>query len=189
MMGLFRIVVAVVAPLLLSAPMMPAKAQNLLDGNPLFDYARNGDAGAIDYLIKKGANIGEATPTGETVLHIGAANGHFEVVELALQQGARVDLEDRGGNTALTRATAQGYTAIVERLLEAGANLNHQTGEGMTPVMLAVRLNRLSTLQSLLDRRPDLEVLDYTGRSALDWARDARDRRAENMLRRAGATQ
>ncbi|MEM9681679.1 MAG: ankyrin repeat domain-containing protein [Pseudomonadota bacterium] len=189
MMGLFRIAVAVVAPLLLSAPMMLANAQGLLDQDPLFPFARNGEGAAIDFLLMKGAKIGESTPEGETILHIAAANGHFPIVELALEQGARVDLEDKGGNTALTRATARGYTAIVERLLEAGANLNHQTGEGMTPVMLAVRLNRLSTLQSLLDRRPDLEVLDYTGRSAMDWARDGRDRRAENMLRRAGVTQ
>lgn len=182
-----RIVVAVAACLLVSAWTPPAKAQGLLDENPLFAYARSGDVGAVDYLLKKGAKIGETTPSGETVLHIAAAAGRFGIVELALEQGARADSEDDAGNTPLTRATEGGHTAIVERLIEAGADLNHQTGEGMTPVMLAVRLNRLATLQSLLDRRPDLEVLDYTGRSALDWALDGRDRRAESMLRRAGA--
>ena len=184
-----RRMVAVAACLLLTAWVLPAKAQGLLDENPFFAYARDGDVGAIDYMLKRGAKISESTPKGETILHIAAAGGHFGIVELALEQGARVDLEDDAGNTALTRATEGGHTAIVERLIEAGADLNHQTGEGMTPVMLAVRLNRLSTLQSLLDRRPDLDVLDYTGRSAMDWALNGRDRRAESMLRRAGAAQ
>jgi hypothetical protein len=53
--------------------------------------------------------------------------------------------------------------------------------------MLAVRFNRLGALRALLQRKPDLTLLDYTGRSALGWARDSRDRRAESMLKRAGA--
>jgi hypothetical protein len=39
----------------------------------------------------------------------------------------------------------------------------------------------------LLKHKPDLTLLDYTGRSALGWARAARDRRAQTMLERAGA--
>ncbi len=59
--------------------------------------------------------------------------------------------------------------------------------EGLTPLMLAVRQDRAAVVQLLLRHKPNLTVLDYTGRSALGWARTGRDRRLETMLVRAGA--
>jgi uncharacterized protein len=109
------------------------------------------------------------------------------MVDLALDRGARVDREDNFGKTALCWAAERGQVPVVERLLAAHADVNHQTQEGLTPVMFAVRSNRLAVLRVLLKGKVDLSLLDYTGRSALGWARTARDRRAETMLVRAGA--
>jgi ankyrin repeat protein len=111
------------------------------------------------------------------------------MVELALKSGARVDREDKIGRTALFWAVESGNPEVVDALLEAGADINHQARDGLTPVMAAVRANQLAVLQRLLGNNPDLSVLDYTGRSALNWARNNRDRRAERMLRRAGAAE
>jgi ankyrin repeat protein len=57
----------------------------------------------------------------------------------------------------------------------------------MTPLMLAIKEAHPVVVETLLDRKPDLDVRDYTGRGALGWAREGRDRRIERMLRRAGA--
>ena len=165
----------------------PLSAQGVFDPDPIFDYARNRDIGAVDYFLKKGASIDEANPAGETVLSIAAGNGDLAMVELALANGAQLDREDKFGKTALSWAVERGHIPVVERLLDGGADINRQTKDGLTPVMLAIRSNRLAVLQVLLKRRADLSLLDYTGRGAMGWARDARDRRAETMLRRAGA--
>jgi ankyrin repeat protein len=163
-------------------------AQVLFQEDPIFYYARNGDSGAVDYLVKKGASIDSVDPSGNTVLSIGAGNGDLPMVELALEQGARVDREDKIGRTALFWAVESGSPEVVRVILDAGADINHQTRDGLTPVMAAVRSNKLAVLQLLLRQKPDLTVLDYTGRNALGWAQTNRDKRAAGMLRRAGAT-
>jgi len=160
---------------------------NLFEGDQILAYARNGDVGAVEYFLKKGANIDSANGAGETVLIIGAQNGNFGMVDMALDRGARVDREDRLGKTALSWAAERGDVPVVERLLAARADVNHQSQDGLTPVMFAVRAERLAALRVLLKAKPDLSLLDYTGRSALGWAQGSRDRRAESMLTRAGA--
>lgn len=165
----------------------PLAAQALFESEPIFEYAKNGDVGAVDYLLKKGASVDSADPSGLTILSIAAGNGDGPMVRLALDNGARVDREDKIGRTALFWAIENGNPDVVEQLLNAGADINHQTRDGVTPVMAAVRSNRLAVLQVLLRADPDLSIRDYTGRDALGLARDSRDRRAEGMLRRAGA--
>lgn len=167
----------------------PLAAQLLFEEDPIFYYARNGDSGAVEYLLKKGAAVDSVDSSGSTVLSIGAGNGDLEMVELAVKSGARIDREDKIGRTALFWAVESGNPEVVDALLKAGADIDHQTRDGLTPVMAAVRSNKLAVLQRLLGKKPDLSVLDYTGRSALGWARNSRDRRAEGMLRRAGATE
>jgi uncharacterized protein len=182
-----RIAALAAAVLFLSALAGPVAALGLFESDPIFDYARNGDTGAVEYFLKKGANIDTSNPAGETVLIIGTQIGNLEMVNLALGRGARVDREDKFGKTALCWAAERGEVPIVERLLAAHADVNRQTQEGLTPVMFAVRSNRLAVLRVLLKGKVDLSLLDYTGRSALGWARASRDRRAETMLVRAGA--
>lgn len=166
----------------------PLSAQLLFEEDPIFYHARNGDSGAVAYLVKKGASIDSVDTSGNTVLSIGAGNGDLQMVELALEQGARVDREDKIGRTALFWAVESGDPEVVQVILDAGADINHQTRDGLTPIMAAVRSNKLAVLQLLLRQKPDLTVLDYTGRSALGWAQGSRDKRAAGMLRRAGAT-
>lgn len=166
----------------------PLAAQALFEGDPIFDFARNGDAGAVEYFLKKGASVNSVEPSGMTILSIGAGNGNLEMVKLALGHGARVDREDKIGRTALFWAIESGNPDVVDALLDAGADIDHQSRDGITPTMAAVRSNKLAVLRVLLEKKPDLSVLDYTGRSALGWARNNRDKRAAGMLRRAGAT-
>jgi uncharacterized protein len=185
--GSVRLAVLAAAVLVLLAPVSAVADINLFEGDPLFTYARNGDTGAVEYFLKKGANIDSVNAAGETVLIIGAESGNLQIVNVALDNGARVDREDKLGKTALSWAAEQGDLQVVERLIAARADINHQSRDGLTPVMFAVRADRLGALRVLLKAKADLSVLDYTGRSALGWARASRDRRTESMLVRAGA--
>ncbi len=178
--------VVCLAAVLMFAASGIAPAQ-LAGPSPIYDLARAGDVGGVEYLLRKGYNIDSPSGDGETVLIAGAAGGHVAVVELALAEGARIDRQDTFGRSALSRGAEGGHFAVVERLLEKKADIDIQTREGLTPLMLAVKGRYISVVQLLLRYRPDLTVLDYTGRSAMGWARENRDRRIETMLRRAGA--
>ena len=175
------------AAMLLLASVSAAPAQLRIGEDPVFQYARDGDIGAVRYFLHKGTNVDVAGAGGETLLIIAASRGYAELVEVLVKAGARVDRTDDFGRTALSLAADQGHYAVIERLVESGADINHQTRDGLTPLMGAVRHKHLAVVQLLLKHRPDLGLLDYTGRSALGWALAARDRRAETMLRRAGA--
>ena len=176
-----------VALLLLLAGGPDAAAQRDLGPSPLFDLAAKGDTGAVDYLLKKGEPVDLVGPGNETVLTIAAANGYLDMVELAVAKGARIDHQNRFGKTALNWASERGHVSVVEWLVRNGADIDHPTQEGLTPVMLAVRAGHARVVQLLLRHRPNLTLLDYTGRNALAWAKAGRDRRIESLLRRAGA--
>jgi ankyrin repeat protein len=178
---------SVAAAVVLAMLALPAAADVDIGPNPIFLHARNGDTAAVDYLLRKGTSVQIANSAGETVLIIAAANGYLDMVELVLNNRARVDDQDSSGKTALCWAAERGHDTVVERLVKAGANVNHQNREGLTPLMFAVRAARAPTVRSLLASRPDLTLLDYTGRSVLGWARGGRDRRIEAMLIKAGA--
>jgi ankyrin repeat protein len=164
-----------------------ALAQSDLGPSPIFDYAANGDASAVGYLLKTGTSVDLANTSGDTVLTIAAANGYMKMLDIAIAQGARIDHENSFGKTALCLAAERGHLSAVERLLKGGADINHQTRDGMTPLMLAVRSDRASVVQLLLRRKADLTLQDYTGQTAAGWARAGRDRRIDEMLRQAGA--
>lgn len=154
---------------------------------PILDSARNGDAGAVHYYLKKGVSPNTRDGNGQTALMVGAALGYGNIVDIMLAAGARVNKQDGFGRSALSWAASGGHIDAVERLLDRGADINVQAKDGTTPIMLAVKEGHLIVVQSILDRKPDLDVRDYTGRSVLGWARDGRDRRIERMLQRAGA--
>lgn len=182
-----RLTATLVAVLALAFLAHAGAVQAAVGWSPIFDYAQSGDTGAVDYLLKKGESIDAVNSGGETILTIAAANGHLDLVELAIASGARIDHENGFGKTALCWAAERGHRAAAERLLQNKADVNHQTRDGMTPLMLAVRAGRAPIVQLLLRHKADMSLQDYTGKSVLDWARDGRDRRIEEMLRRAGA--
>ncbi len=63
------------------------------------------------------------TPTGQTPLHMAAANGHDAVVQCLLQHGASINHSDNQlGYTALHYAASQARAALVPLLVQHGAD-------------------------------------------------------------------
>ena len=63
--------------------------------------------------------------------------------------------------------------------------MNHQNGQGQTSLMMASAAGYYDVVQLLLDSGAIANILDYTGRSALDWARDGRDQDIIRLLKKA----
>ena len=61
---------------------------------------------------------------------------------------------------------------MVHRLHDLGIGLNTQSILGSTALHTAAYFGQVNVLRSLLQRSPDLSLIDGFGRTALDWASD-----------------
>jgi ankyrin repeat protein len=83
--------------------------------------AWRGHRGAVQLLVKIGADIGSKDKNERTALHLAALRGHEAVVLLLLEKGANAQAEDRDGKTALHLAVSKGHDAAAQ-LLKASLN-------------------------------------------------------------------
>src|SRR3546814_2567226 len=80
-----------------------------------------------------------------------------------------------------------GNADIVALLLEHGARVDEENRDGRTPLMTAAIKGHLPAVRTLIDAGADVTRSDYTGRTALDLAREGRSRQVEQALEQAAA--
>ena len=125
--------------------------------------------------------------TAESELMKGIANQDLNLIRKKLETA--VNLEALiNGNTPLMLAAKIGNPDIVNLLLAAGAKVDHAfvNIERRTPLMIAISSQRAEVVTVLLSQGASIERTDYSGRTALDYARltDSRngDSRFELMV-------
>jgi uncharacterized protein len=77
--------------------------------------------------------ISHQTPSGQTLLHLGAALGFVRLIKFVIDHEADLDVRDRNGCTALHFAALSGSKRCVRLLLEAGADLEIVNALGKRP--------------------------------------------------------
>lgn len=165
------------------------QAQTVLFQDPeLLKAASLGDYDKIRSALVKGDNPDTVNVQNETPLIIATKGEYFDIVELLLEYNANINWQDSIGNTAIFYSVDKSAYEMVEFLIENKANPNIQNRNGITALMIAAVIGDRDILQMILDTDPDLTLRDYTGRTLLDYARNSRNRGAENILRNAGAT-
>lgn len=107
---------------------------------PLLTAANHGQAGAVDILLRAGADPCKCTDTGWSPLSIAAYKGHDEVVKLLLEEGAPTEEEDPT-LSALLQAATKGLPETVELLLKHGADHTVTTKKGDTALSILVEQN------------------------------------------------
>ena len=149
--------------------------------------ARDGDLALVRQYIARGASPDRVDSDGRTPLINATIGGHIEIAEAVLATKPKIDMRDKIGNSALIWAVISDQYEIVERMLEAGANVDVQNRQGLTPLMLAAKQGAIDIVQMLLANNAHPNIRDYTGRAALGWARESRNRRTTKILIQAGA--
>lgn len=186
--GLIKRIIAAAAVCAILAPGI-VHAQVILGLDPpAMSAVKNGDYQALRGELVKGANPNTADNNGLTLLMYVARDEYVDMIELLVQNNAHLSATDPGGNTALHWAVMHGRYGSVESLVGLGANVNLQNRRGETPLMIAAREGDRDIVDLILQAEPDFSIRDYSGRGALDYARNSRDSRIAAMLREAGAT-
>lgn len=123
---------------------------------PLLKAAWDGQAGIVEYLLAKGADVNaQATDTKETALMNAISHGNVAIVKALLAAKADVSLRNAFDFTPFTSAVAAGNQEIAALLLDAGAKVNDATS-GLTPLAFAVSGGNVEMIRFLVTHGADV---------------------------------
>ncbi|MBM4179064.1 MAG: ankyrin repeat domain-containing protein [Ignavibacteria bacterium] len=143
--------------------------------------------GFCPLILAAGAQPNVLDYRGQTPLHVACQVGSTNVVSQLVGAGAFVNLADRKGNPPIIIACGNRHLGALEELLEKGAYVDARDIRGRTAAMLLSVLGEDEMLRILLRRKPDLGIVDYSGKSALTYARMNRRWTILQILQAAGA--
>ncbi|KAJ4302950.1 hypothetical protein N0V90_001841 [Kalmusia sp. IMI 367209] len=177
------------------------------DGKSALGWAASlGYSVIADILVDKGANVMHMTRNTQMVpLEEAAACGDHYPVHLLLENGADPNHRDRGGWSAIHWAAEEGHLETVKLLLRHGANFNTAVVNGNIPMIeffleedysinstdsgrrtalyYAAKKGPISTMNMLLDRGADPNILPDGRRT---WEEFILDDVVLSRLRQAG---
>ena len=170
-------------------PYVPTPAQLAPEETALLgEWAKVGDALAVQRMLEQGACVEAAAADGTTALMSAASAGHLEVVRVLLAHNAQVNAANQAGETPLHVAVRDNQVAIVELLLQSGAKVDAATTASVTPLMIAAWSGFDNLVQRLLQAGADAELQDDEGAKAATYARELQDESArEKILKLLGA--
>ena len=123
--------------------------------NPLLLAASEGNAEAVDILLKLHADIFVIDKEDRTVLYWAAMQNHKNVIDVLLKDSRSSQLlqaSDRFDNTPLHVACERGYHDIALTLIEAGSDVDNKNEDERTPLHLAAREGRVKICKEILKK-------------------------------------
>ena len=137
----------------------------------LYLAAERGDVDKVSQLIGKGAEVDARDNCQWTPFMRAAQNGHLEVASLLLKAGADINAIDKDGTDALIATVITQKTNVLVFLLEQGIGLNAQDKTmGWTALIWAAKDGKPDILNTLVAYGADKSIVDYSGKTAYDWA-------------------
>jgi ankyrin repeat protein/mono/diheme cytochrome c family protein len=155
-------------------------------GSSVLDIAAQvGDEGSVKLLIKAGLKPNDLSGA--------AMYGHYEIVERLLDAGAEVNQKPRFAGHALNYALYGQNSKIAKLLVERGADLDLRSpiGQHETPPILWAAYNEhldASVAKAMIKYGVNVNQLSAIGESALDWARERKNRSLVGLLEGFGAS-
>ena len=106
-------------------------------------------------------------------LHLAAQLGQKEILLFLLKKGANIDGEQAvvGAYSPLHLALKNQQLECAVILLKAGARVDGRSAEGSSALHYAVQTGKEEVVQAILERSPDLKLVDARGNTPSDLAR------------------
>jgi len=112
----------------------------------------------------------------------------MELIEFLLENGVDLFKTDRDGISALDMAIKFRRKDMIRYCIDKGFDLNStKRKSGITPVMLAACFSDTEMMQMLLDAGGEINAVDGTGMSPLDYARKLGQKKMQTYLEERGA--
>jgi hypothetical protein len=113
-----------------------------------------------------------------------------QIVKYLIDNGADLDLKSCDGATALHFAINDKLTNIIKILVEKGANINSfEFSRKLSPLMLACWLEYQEVAIQLIELGADINLSDYCGFTAIDYAVDSSLDKVVEILKSKGCSQ
>ena len=149
----------------------------------------------IRLLIDKGAEVNRKRKAanhedGVTPLHTATWRSTIETMELLIDNGADVNMKRTDGAIALHYAVWFGLKEKTEFLLSKGSDVKARDGDnnGATPLHEAVmRSPNNGIIELLIANKADVNNMDDSGKTPLDWAIKYDQPETADLLRKHGA--
>lgn len=165
------------------APYMPTQAQLAPEETALLaEWAKLGDALAVQRMVEQGACVEAVSADGTSALMTAAGEGHLEVAKVLLLHNAKVNAANADGDTPLHFAVKHNHPEVAALLLEKGSAVDARNKKGVTPLMVAAWSGFDCLVQQLLAAGADTEVVDKDGCKAATYAREVHDPAAREVI-------
>lgn len=152
-------------------------------GTPIMYAALSGKPDTVALLLEHDARADAVARNGWTALMIASVKGYVGIARLLLKWGADANRADVYAWTPLMRAVYENRPGMVRLLVEHGATRVNQPGEnGVTALHLAALRGDADMVRILLANGADPDLIDNSGRSALDFARKNNNLRLLRMM-------
>jgi ankyrin repeat protein len=143
-------------------------------GTPLMHAAVGGNLEIVELMLARGAAVNDQAVNGWSAITLATAKGFSAIVETLLSAGANPNLTDIFGWSPLMHAVEQNRAELVTILLAQGElEINVRNNDGVTALHRAAALGYQDIARSLVRAGARADLQDRSGRTALDYARQA----------------
>ncbi|MDD5372251.1 MAG: ankyrin repeat domain-containing protein [Sulfurimonas sp.] len=141
--------------------------------NKWIELLKNNDFLGVKKQIRDGADVNEATESGESVLALSLRyKCDFDLTMLLVENGADIYDYDEEGVTIFDMAVTYDNLEMVKYLISRGFDVNSTKRRSrFTPLMAAVCYGRVEMTKFLIEHGADKNAVDSKGISVVDFAR------------------
>jgi ankyrin repeat protein len=162
--------------------------EDATQGTLLHTIVAAGDVMAVDFLVKRGANLAERNADQQTPLNVAAEQGGSQIVKVLLDADADIDTRDIDGLTPLLSSVRKGHTTAARLLIENGAMIEAwDSRRRRTPLHWAAAQGETQILRLLLEKKCSLNARDYQHSTPIILSLENEQNEATTLLLEAGA--